>query len=161
MHQIELRADFPDYKGRLVLQELPHSITLAKQMGLEADGHIEAIAHDMFAPQPIKGARAYYMRSVLHDWPDHKVLEVLEQLKAVMTPGYTRLLLNEFVIKNEKPDWRASSLDVLLMVLMCAHERSEREWRQLIGQAGLTITKIYTKTESTESVIEVMLEDDA
>lgn len=142
------------------MQELPHAINLAKQMGLEADGRIEAMAHNMFTPQPIKGARAYYMRSVLHDWPDHKVLEILEQLKVVMTPGYTRLLLNEFVIKNEKPDWRASSLDVFLMVLMCAHERSEREWKQLIGQAGLTITNIYTKSGSTESVIEIMLEED-
>lgn len=142
------------------MQELPHAVHLAKQQGLEADGRIEAMAHDMFTPQPIKGARAYYMRSVLHDWPDHKVLEVLQQLKAVMTPGYSRLLLNEFVIRNEKPDWRASSVDVLLMVLMCAHERSEREWRQLISQAGLTITNIYTKYECTESVIEVMLEND-
>lgn len=142
------------------MQELPLAVDLAKQQGLEADGSIEGMAHDMFTPQPIRGARAYYMRSVLHDWPNHKVLEVLQQLKAVMTPGYSRLLLNEIVIKNGKPDWRASSLDVFLMVLMCAHERSEREWRQLINQAGLTITNIYTKHESTESVIEVILEDD-
>lgn len=154
-----MRDKVPDYKGRLILQERPHVVALAKQLGLDADGRIEATAHDFFQPQPIKGARAYYLRSVLHDWPDHKALEILAQLRAAMTPGYSRILLNEYVAKNEHPDWRPLSLDMLMMTQVCAHERSEREWEQLLGRAGLTIVGIYTKHESTESVIEVILEE--
>ncbi|KAI3394825.1 hypothetical protein diail_2162 [Diaporthe ilicicola] len=41
-----LAAAFPALRGRLVLQDM---------------------AHDFFGPQPIKGARFYYLRNVLHD----------------------------------------------------------------------------------------------
>ncbi|KAF3760407.1 S-adenosyl-L-methionine-dependent methyltransferase, partial [Cryphonectria parasitica EP155] len=154
----KLRRDIPSYTGRLILQERPHIIALAKSKGIDADGRIEAQAHDFFTPQPIKGARAYYMRSVLHDWPDEKCREILAQLKAVMEPGYSKILLNEYMLDNDRPDWRPLSLDLLMMVVNAASERSERQWRDLITSAGLKSTGIFSNgDEGTESVIEVML----
>jgi hypothetical protein len=36
----------------------------------DLDGlNIKAYEHSFFEPQPIKGARAYYLGSILHDWP--------------------------------------------------------------------------------------------
>lgn len=153
-----MQRDVPSYTGRLILQERPHIIELAKSKGIDADGRIEAQAHDFFTPQPIKGARAYYMRSVLHDWPDHKCLEILAQLKAVMTPGYSKILLNEYVLDNDKPDWRPLSLDLFMMVINAANERSESQWRELIQKAGLRVTGIFSNgDEGTESVMELMI----
>lgn len=140
-----------------MLQERAHVVELAKSRGLGADGRIEPQAHDFFTEQPVKGARAYYMRSVLHDWPDHKCLEILGHLKAAMKPGYSKILLNEYVVKDENPDWRPLSLDLLMMTLVSAHERSESEWKELIARAGLKISGIFSKGEGYESVIEVTL----
>lgn len=152
----ELQTKTPEYTGRLVLQERAHVVELAKSRGLGADGRVEAQAHDFFTEQPIKGARAYYMRSVLHDWPDDKCLEILAQLKAAMEPGYSKIILNEYVMKDENADWRPVSLDLLMMTLVSARERSERDWRALIARAGLKISGIFSKGEGSESVIEVI-----
>ena len=51
-HYLEtFRHKFPDAKGRMVLQDLPHVINDVHGL----DSRIESMAHDMFLPQPIKG----------------------------------------------------------------------------------------------------------
>lgn len=61
----DFRVHVPEYTGELVLQDLPEVIEVARRQGLDA--RISLQAHDFFTPQPVKGARAYFMRSVLHD----------------------------------------------------------------------------------------------
>ncbi|KAK6851072.1 hypothetical protein PG987_000706 [Apiospora arundinis] len=55
------------YTGQLVLQELPEVIAAATAKGVGADGRIKLQTHDFFTPQPVKGARVYFMRTILHD----------------------------------------------------------------------------------------------
>jgi hypothetical protein len=93
----DFRTAVPEYTGRLVLQELDEVIGAAKAMGVDADGRIELQTHDFFTAQPIKGARAYFMRSVLHDWPDAQCREILGNVKESMTPGYSRILISDCV----------------------------------------------------------------
>jgi hypothetical protein len=97
----ELLQDFhkavPEYKGRLVLQELEEVIGTAKANGVGEGGRIELQVHDIFGPQTIKGARAYFMRSVLHDWPDEQCRKILMNLKDAMEPGYSTILINDHV----------------------------------------------------------------
>ena len=54
------------------------------------------------------GARAYYMHSVLHDWPDEVAATILGRVKDAMRPGYSRLLINENVIPPEHAQWEAA-----------------------------------------------------
>lgn len=87
----------PEYTGRLVLQELGEVIGIATAMGVSKDGRIELQTHDFFTPQPIKGARAYFMRSVMHDWPDVQCRKILGNLRDAMEPGYSRILISDCV----------------------------------------------------------------
>ena len=80
------RAKIPQWKGRLVLQE--QEVVLKQVSGLDA--RIEVMVHDFFEPQPIKGARTYYLRNILHDWPDERCRDILRQLKDAMKPQYSR-----------------------------------------------------------------------
>jgi demethylsterigmatocystin 6-O-methyltransferase len=48
---------------------------------------IEAVAHDFFQRQPVKGARFYYLRNILHDWPDDKSVAILKQIIAALGPN--------------------------------------------------------------------------
>ncbi|KAK7976199.1 hypothetical protein PG989_014662 [Apiospora arundinis] len=57
----------PVVHGQLVLQELPEVIAAATAKGVGADGRIKLQTHDFFTPQPVKGARVYFMRTILHD----------------------------------------------------------------------------------------------
>jgi hypothetical protein len=92
----DFQANVPGYKGRLILQELPEVVAAAQGLGVDNDG-IELQTHDFFTPQPVKGARAYFMRSVLHDWPDEQCRVILRHLKDAMEPGYSRILINDCV----------------------------------------------------------------
>ncbi|KAJ5157192.1 uncharacterized protein N7482_008292 [Penicillium canariense] len=68
-----LRHQFPDLRGRLILQDLP--TVIAGATDLPAD--IEAQSHDFFQPQPVKNAKGYFMRRILHDWPDKQAAQIL------------------------------------------------------------------------------------
>lgn len=44
-----------------------------------------------------------------------------------------------------------------MMILFGAMERTEKQWRKLLGSVGLTIEKIWTAKEDDESIIEAVL----
>lgn len=93
----DFHAAVPEYTGRLVLQEQAPVIQAAEAGGLGQSRRIELQVHDFFTPQPIKGARAYLFRSVLHDWPDEQCRTILGHIKDAMVPGYSRILISDFV----------------------------------------------------------------
>ncbi|KAH8827600.1 S-adenosyl-L-methionine-dependent methyltransferase [Flagelloscypha sp. PMI_526] len=45
-------------------------------------GQVQLQVHDFFTPQPIKNASVYFMRMILHDWPDYKAREIMKSLRA-------------------------------------------------------------------------------
>lgn len=153
-HDLEkFRAKHPDVaNGSLVLQDLPNVVATAQ---LKAPA--TAQAYDFFTPEPIKSARAYYLHCVLHDWPDVKAVEILKNLSASMEKNYSRILLHENVITPEHAHPRASLSDIVMMMSFSAVERTEEMWHELVSQAGLKISKIWTAPESVESIIEIEL----
>ncbi|KAF2654853.1 S-adenosyl-L-methionine-dependent methyltransferase [Lophiostoma macrostomum CBS 122681] len=154
----DFRKSTPEYAGRLVLQEVPEVIAVAQGMELDKSTNIELQVHDFFTPQPIKGARAYFMRSVLHDWADEQCRVILGHLRDAMEPGYSRILINDCVLADEHAAWQHISLDIFMMALASAQERTESEWHALIDSCGLKIAGIYNKGEGNEGMIEVILE---
>lgn len=151
----ELKAKVPSWKGRLVLQEQKSIIEIAKTT--PHISQIEANVHDFFTPQPLKGARAYYMRYILHDWPDEDCRTILGHLRDAMTPGYSKILIHDCVMADRDALWQHTALDIYMMALFSSQERTESEWRTLIESVGLKITGIWTKGVGNLSVIEVML----
>ena len=139
---------FPQTAGQLVLQDLPPVIE-----GARADPGVKATSHDFFTPQPIKGARAYYMHSVLHDWPDAQALEILTRTKEAMD-GQSRLLLNEQVIAAVDPKPLAVANDLTIMAYVAGKERDEELWQRLLAEAGLEIVEIWSVPGAAESLIE-------
>ena len=56
------------------------------------DNLIRILAHNFFAPQPVKNASVFVVRQVIHDWPDKECLEILRHLRDAATP-HTRLMI--------------------------------------------------------------------
>ena len=75
-----------------------------------------------------------------------------------MQPGYSKLLINENVVPDIGAAWSITSMDWLMMALGAVRERTETQWRGLLGQAGLTVTGIWTCEQGTESLIEAEIE---
>ena len=97
------------------------------------------------------------MRTVLHDWPDSKAKEILINLRHGMLRGYSKLLINETVIPDERAHWLSTALDMVMMVNFSACERTEENWRTLLASAGFKIVKIWTREPGAESLIEAQL----
>lgn len=148
----ELKAKHPSLPGRVVLQDRAEVIAT-----VSADGPFEATAHDFFTLQPVKGARAYYLHSVLHDWSDDDCVKILEQLKPALRPGYSTLLINELVVPRQNPTWPITSMDQLMLVLGAMQERTEEYWEQILSRAGFKIVKMYGYEMGSESLIEAEL----
>ncbi|KAL8824346.1 MAG: hypothetical protein Q9191_005115 [Dirinaria sp. TL-2023a] len=151
----ELHQKHPNLPGRLILQDLKDVIQEAEASGL--DEKIVAMGHDFFTEQPVKGARAYYIHSCLHDWPDVKAREILKSLKPGLTREYSKLLINENVIPDKGAAWLSTGLDMVMMANFSAAERTEENWRALLASAGFRVIRIWTYEPGTESLIEAEL----
>lgn len=146
---------YPDLPGKLVLQDLPAQISKIPPNTLPKT--IEATAYDFFTPQPVLGAKIYYLHMVLHDWPDSGCIKILKNIVPAMTKGFSKILLNEIVIPDRDANWFCTSLDVLMMLAHAAQERTEGDWRTLLGKAGLEIVKIWDCEGNPQKIIEVEL----
>ncbi|KAI1458696.1 putative sterigmatocystin 8-O-methyltransferase precursor [Annulohypoxylon moriforme] len=157
-HQsIALKQRFPDLPGRIILQERPQVISQIKENPLPGFEGIEAESYDFFTPQPIKGARVYYLRNILHDWPSHKCKEILKSIKAGMTEDSV-MLIDEMVLSERGAPWRAAQLDITMAACFAGMERTKAEWNALLSDVGLRLVKIWKYTEECEDcVIEAAL----
>ncbi|CAG8940048.1 unnamed protein product [Penicillium salamii] len=135
--------------GSLVLQDLPEIIATA-----QVDKKITAIAHDFFLPQPIKGSRAYFMHAVLHDWPDDKARELLANTRDAMTKGYSKLFVYDIVLPSTGASIAQTTMDVQMMSLLSASERTQANWNNLLASAGLKIVKFWPDPQQYEMIIE-------
>ncbi|KAI5464462.1 S-adenosyl-L-methionine-dependent methyltransferase [Mariannaea sp. PMI_226] len=152
-----LHKKYPDLPGQLVLQDLPSVIEEANASG-RLPGAIKAVAHDFFQPQPAeyRGAGAYFMRLILHDWPDAECAAILSHLRDAMVKGHSRILINETVLRDVGAPWQQTSLDWTMMGMLVNRERTESQWRELLEGVGLKISGIWH--EGPESIIEAVIE---
>ncbi|RAK97329.1 S-adenosyl-L-methionine-dependent methyltransferase [Aspergillus ibericus CBS 121593] len=133
---------YPSLAGRLILQDLPHVISA----GIIPNG-IEPQGYDFFTEQPVKGARCYMLRTVLHDWPDVQAEVILQRVKDAMTTDST-LLVVEKVLPETDVGLLAAVGDWSMMVSFAGRERTEVEWRGLLGKVGLGVVGIYMGSTS-------------
>ncbi|KAK8105147.1 hypothetical protein PG999_008506 [Apiospora kogelbergensis] len=149
----EFLSKHPGHPGKLILEDLPVVINHIQEL----DQRIEPVPYDFHTTQPYQGARAYYMHSVLHDWPDNICADILKNVVAAMAPGYSRLLINEEVIPDRGADWQATALDVMIMIEFSSAERTLADWTRLLEPAGLQIIQVWGGGHGTESLIECEL----
>ncbi|KAL4996618.1 S-adenosyl-L-methionine-dependent methyltransferase [Aspergillus recurvatus] len=138
-----LKRRFPDLSGRLILEDLPQVIDDIKEPLPE---NISAVKHSMFEPQPIRGAKVYYMRRVLHDWPDKQALMALSHIREAMAEDSV-LIIHDYTFPdgNDGPGVLpfAAIVDFQLMELMSSHERTQQQWVTLLERAGFKVANIY------------------
>ena len=100
------------------------------------------------------GARAYFVKCIIHDWPDDQAIKILVRLREAVEVGYSKILLSERVIPAQGAHWTATSLDLIMMTLFGSRERTEAEWHKLLASAGLRIVRIWSFDPGAESLIE-------
>ena len=102
-----------------------------------------------------KGAKAYYLHRIMHDWNDEKSLEILLSIKSAMVKGYSKLLIYDMVIPDRGAQATSTGLDIIMMTLFGTSERTEQGWKKLLeDMAGFRILKIWPVEPASESLIE-------
>lgn len=111
-----------------------------------------------FEAQPIKGARFYYLRNIMHDWPDDKCVEILAQLIAALGPQ-SQILNEGMVLLDSGVPWEAATIDLTMMSSLGSRERTLKEWHGVLDRAGLKIViHIHTYLpRRQDSFIQAML----
>ncbi|KAJ6136204.1 hypothetical protein N7512_001364 [Penicillium capsulatum] len=145
---------FPDATGRLVLEDLPHVL----EESTVDNSRIEKIPFDLFKPQPIQGARVYYMKFILHDWSDEENHTILTQLAGAMTKGYSKLVI-EFVLTDRDCAMLQAMWDWEMMIFCNSMERSQTQWTRLLEKAGFQVTKFWAPPGDGQGIIEAGLKE--
>lgn len=155
-HDLRLVKDklAPVHKGRFVLEDQASVIeTVPDDL---YDANIEYVKHDFFAPQPVKGARVYTLKSIIHDWPDDDALKILRNIAAAMEPGYSKLWIIDGIVPETNAPKPLIGLDITMMLFLRALERTEKQWHALLDQAGLAIAHVQKRSDGF-GVIEAVL----
>ena len=149
----DLRAQRPDLRGRMIAQDLGHEIA-----GRKPNPAIEAMVYDFFTPQPTKGAHTYYLRHVLHNWPDAACTAILRQTVEAMTKGYSRLVVVNQVLPYVGAGLFSAMIDINMMAI-AGIQRTERHWRELLDSVGLKVVTVDKGADGRDGFIEAVLAD--
>lgn len=142
---LALLKHYPKMKGGLF--DLPEVIAInSKNNPQLKNERVELIAGDFFASIP-KGADAYLLKSVLHDWDDEKSHKILKNCHEAMS-AESRLLIVEVVLLPKHESVYAKCVDVLMLNVVGGKERTLSSFEQLLHRAGFTLVGVYpTSTE--------------
>ncbi|KAJ5729745.1 uncharacterized protein N7483_004253 [Penicillium malachiteum] len=148
-HQcIALKERLPTFKNKVILQDLDVVVTQA----IKHEG-VETMAHDFLQLQPIKGSRFYYMRNIMHDYPEEKAVIILKNLISALGPDSV-ILIDDMVLPGSGIHFHATQIDITMMTTLASHERTITQWYALMEKAGLKIKQIYTYNTRYDSVLE-------
>ena len=93
----------------------------------------------------------------MHDWSDEICLQILSNITAAMKKGYSKLLLNEFILPNKGCPLFPAGFDLQMMTMHAAQERTESQWRVLLERAGLNVNQFWLPKNGGEGIVEAEL----
>jgi SAM-dependent methyltransferase len=117
----------PELRG--IVFDLPETVRDEAAFG----DRLQFVAGSFFDAVP--AGDAYVLSAILHDWNDERAAAILGTVRASAPPG-ARLLLIESVVAPGNEPQGSKWLDLLMLILVEGRERTESDWRALLGNAG-------------------------
>ena len=137
-----------------VLFDQPQVVDGAER-GLRAAGvanRCQIVGGDFFVDALPKGADAYILGNILHDWENDKAMAILGNCRrAIMDEGKLLVIERELLPPNEGVEAKFSDLNML--VETGGQERSTEEYAALLAAAGFRLLGVIP-TESPWSIFE-------
>ncbi|KHE84643.1 S-adenosyl-L-methionine-dependent methyltransferase [Neurospora crassa] len=153
---------------RFQVQDFEHLRGAAEEL-MESKGvkdRVEFVSHNFFDPQPEPARRAavYFMRNIVHNWPDLYCQRILKPIAESMGPE-SRIVNCDIVLPepNSVPkaqDAVTRALDLTMLSMFNAKERSFDRWKELFASADgrLEITDMVGKPRMRmDSLVEARL----
>ena len=114
----------------------------------DLEGRCRFIEGDLFQKWPVT-SDAVILARVVHDWPDSDALRILRRAREAMPSGGT-LYVMEMVLDQETG--RGGLLDLNMLVMTQGAERTEKEFRDILREAGFGLIDLI-ETKSVCSVL--------
>ncbi|KAF2101978.1 S-adenosyl-L-methionine-dependent methyltransferase [Rhizodiscina lignyota] len=126
---------------KIIVQDLPGPReAFEKLITDELRSRVTFQAHSFFEPQPVREADVYFLRVILHDWPDKSAIDIVRQLVEVMKPT-SRITLMESIVPESDENMPStvmhliSALDIEMMTNFNSKERTMQQWCDLMKAA--------------------------
>ena len=87
------------------------------------------------------GAKFYHLGWILHNWSDEKAKTILGHIKTAMTPQSV-LLINDMILPETEVPSYSTALDLIMLGSCGSLERTEQQWKKLLGEVGLEIKTV-------------------
>lgn len=148
---VKMLATAPNTTG--VMFDLPaviaESAELWKRDFASFANRVTTEAGDFFKGVPkAKDGDLYVLRNILHDWPDEQCDVILRSIRtAIGTHSNVRLAIVEASICEPEHNSARTMIDLMMMVLLRAGERTESAFRAMLERAGFRLVS-FTQTPS-------------
>ncbi|KAK3713684.1 hypothetical protein LTR37_008378 [Vermiconidia calcicola] len=156
-----------------VVQDLPETVATA-QKAFDADegidkavkSRIQFMPANFFEPQPVTDAPVYFLRMIIHDWPDKDALTILQHLHSVLkkNPG-ARIVIMDTVLPPPGTisvllEQQLRTRDLMMMQVFNARERELEDWKSLVSRVGMEVARIEQPLDSVMALLTVQLDGD-
>ncbi|KAF9025659.1 S-adenosyl-L-methionine-dependent methyltransferase [Hymenopellis radicata] len=158
-----LEKAYPHLK--YVVQDLPNQIDIAGPYWQENDadavksGRVSLQVHDFFKPNPVKDAAVYFMRVVIHDWPDAKAKLIMQNVRSAAGTSSKLVLFDTLALHTCGPSPLPApepllpnlgiaasgfftALDVEMLAMFNGKERTEADFRALGAETGWKLESV-------------------
>jgi hypothetical protein len=124
---------------RGILYDLPHVLERAPEVLRRAgvEERCTIVGGSFFDGVPA-GADAYLLKTILHDWPDERVLVLLREIRRAIAPG-GRLLLIEPLLADGNAFDIGKLIDVNSLVLVEGPDRTREQLARLLTRSGFDL----------------------
>lgn len=103
-------------------------------------GRVELCPGSFFETIP-RGADAYLLKTVLHNWPDEDALKILRNVRAAMDPGH-RLLVADFLVEHDPINTLVPFMDIAGMMIFGGRERSPAVLSEMFTATGFRLGRV-------------------
>jgi hypothetical protein len=148
---------YPTLRG--VLLELPEAVRQAKTTVTEAgvDDRADLVEGDFFEAVPA-GGDLYVLARVLHNWTDERAELILRRVREAMGPDGRLFVLEQLLPDAEvEPGPGKGMVDLLMLVLLEGHDRTQADYRGLLERAGFTLRSVrHGSGPHADSILEAV-----
>ena len=141
--------------SRGILFDVPHNTGDAPEV-IEAAGVADrcAIEHGSYFESVPSGGDAYLLKHTLHDFTEAQIRAVLKNIRdAISADG--SLFVIEYVLPGNNARHIGNIIDLWLMLLLGARERTSEQYAELFAGAGFKLARVIPTT-SPVSIIEAV-----
>lgn len=143
----------PDVKGVLYDSEVA---TVDSPALFEAAGVADrlTIEHGGYLGELPAGADAYLFKHIIHDFSEADAVTALRNAREAIAPG-GKLLVIEYVLPENNEKHLGHTIDLWLMLMLGAQDRTLAQYTELFAKAGFQVTRAVP-TSAPISIIEAI-----